>query len=93
MENKMVYVCFVQNSLGVLQGEEVVSCLMVTQSQKKIDNWLDDQLAEAAENGYTPDEDVKTFKGTFDYTLTVSKGNEDEGFDSYCFVCKPSIIE
>jgi len=93
MENKTVYVCFVQNSLGVLQGEEVISSMIVTQDRKKIDSWLDEQLAEAAENGYTPDEDVNTFKGTFDYTLTVSKGNEDEGFDSYSIVCRPIVME
>ena len=93
MENKNVYVCYVQNNLGLLQGEEVISCLMVTQNQDKIDSWLDEQLREAEENGYAPDDDVTTYKGTFDYTLTVSKGNEEDGFDSYCFVCKPYTLE
>ena len=31
--------------------------------------------------------------GMNDYVLTVSKGNEDEGFESYGVVCKPLILE
>ena len=93
MENKTVYVCFVQNSLGVLQGEEIISSMIVTQDCKKIDLWLDERLAEAAENEYTPDEDANVIKGTFDYTLTVSKGNENEGFDSYSLVCRLVVME
>ena len=93
MNNKTVYVCFVQNGLGILQGEEVISCLIVTQDGTKIDSWLDEQIAEAAENGYTPDEDVNKFKGACDYTLTVSKGNEEDGYDFYSFVCRATCIE
>jgi len=93
MENKTVFVCFVQNNLGVLQGEEVISCLMVTQSQDKIDSWLDRMLVEAAENGYFPEEDVDSYKDTYDYELAVSKGNDAEGYDTYYFVCKQVVVE
>ena len=43
----ITYVCYVQNYLGILDGEDVVSSI----------------------------------------------GNEEEGFESYGFVCKPLILE
>lgn len=94
MEQKeFLYVCYVQNNLGVLDGEEPISCMIVTKRQDIIDRWLTEQIAEANENGYTPDENVEDFIGKTDYYFTVSKGNEDEGFDSYGFACRPFVLE
>ena len=94
MDNKdFMYVCYVQNNLGVLDGEEPISCMIVTKRQDIIDSWLTDQIAEANENGYTPDENVEDFIGKTDYYFTVSKGNEEEGFDSYGFACRPFVLE
>lgn len=94
MEQKeFLYVCYVQNNLGVLDGEEPIWCMIVTKRQDIIDRWLTEQIAEANENGYTPDENVEDFIGKTDYYFTVSKGNEDEGFDSYGFACRPFVLE
>lgn len=94
MEQKeFLYVCYVQNNLGVLDGEEPISCMIVTKRQNIIDRWLTEQIAEANENGYTPDENVEDFIGKTDYYFTVSKGNEEEGFDSYGFACRPFVLE
>ena len=60
--NNIVYVCFVQNNIGFSNGEDEISCLMVTNSQDKIDNWLEEQVLEAEENGYSADDDVNTYK-------------------------------
>ena len=84
MGNNMIFVCFVHNNFGLLQGEEEISCLMVTREQKKIDDWLEKQIA---------DEDINTYKGRFDYIIPVSKGNEKEGYDHYYIFCKPAAIE
>ena len=93
MENKPLFVCFVQNNLESLSGEDDISCLIVTDNQKKIDEWLEKQFAEAEENGYFSDEDISAFKGRFDFTVTVSKGNEEDGYDCYYFFCRPAIVE
>lgn len=93
MGNNMIFVCFVHNNFGLLQGEEEISCPMVTREQKKIDDWLEKQIAEAEENGYFCDEDINTYKGRFDYIIPVSKGNEKEGYDYYYIFCKPAAIE
>ena len=69
-----IYVCYVQNNLGVLDGEEPISSMIVTRKQDIIDKWLTEQINEARENGYTPDENVKQFVGKTDYYFTVSKG-------------------
>ena len=88
-----IYVCYVQNNLGVLDGEEPISSMIVTRKQDIIDKWLTEQINEARENGYTPDENVKQFIGKTDYYFTVSKGNEEEGYDSYGFSCRPFVLE
>ena len=64
--NNTVFVCFVQNNIGFSNGEEEISCLMVTQSQEKIDKWLEKQVAEAEENGYFSDEDINELKEWLD---------------------------
>ena len=92
MENKAVYVCFVHNNFDDLCGEDDISCLMVTDDQNEIDKWLEKQFAEAAENGYFSDEDISVFKGRFDFTVTFSEGNENDGFDSYFLFCRPATM-
>lgn len=92
-DNKIVYVCYILNGMGLLKGEEVISCLTITQSKNTVDKWLDEQLEEAKENGYLPDEDTEVYKGTCDYSIGVSKGNEKEGYDSYFIVCRTEAIE
>lgn len=94
MDNKdIIYVCYVQNYLGILDGEDVVSSMIATKKQEIIDKWLLEQIKEAEEIGFEPDEDVNSFLGMNDYVLTVSKGNEKDGFESYGFVCKPFVLE
>lgn len=92
-KKEIVYVCYVQNCLGILDGEDVVSSMILTKKQEIIDKWFLEQIKEADEIGFKPDEDVESFLGMNDYVLTVSKGNEKEGFESYGFVCKPLILE
>lgn len=89
----IIYVCYVQNYLGILDGEDVVSSMILTKKQEIIDKWFLEQIKEADEIGFKPDENVESFIGMNDYVLTVSKGNEKEGFESYGFVCKPLILE
>lgn len=89
----IIYVCYVQNYLGILDGEDVVSSMILTKKQEIIDKWFLEQIKEADEIGFKPDENVESFICMNDYVLTVSKGNEKEGFESYGFVCKPLILE
>ena len=91
-EKEYVYVCYVLNCMGLLDGEETISSLIVTKSQDKVDAWLEEQLKEAEENGYKPEENVNSFIGCVDYSLPVSKGNEKEGFDTYYLICDTKII-
>ena len=49
-------------------------------------------MVEAEENGYFYDEDVNTYIGRFDYTVTVSKENEKDGFEHYFIICRPAIV-
>lgn len=91
-EKEYVYVCYVLNCMGLLDGEETISSLIVTKSQDKVDVWLEEQLKEAEENGYKPEENVNSFIGCVDYSLPVSKGNEKEGFDTYYLICDTKII-
>ena len=49
----ITYVCFVQNNLGILDGEEVVSAMIITKKKEIVDKWLIEQINEAKENGYT----------------------------------------
>ena len=92
-KNEIVYVCYVLDGMGLLKGEEVVPCLTVTQSQSMVDKWLDEQLEEAKENGYLPDEDPEVYKDTCNFSINVSRGNEEEGYDSYFIVCRTDVIE
>ena len=92
MNDNVIYVCYVQNYLGVLDGEDVVSSMIVTKNQEIIDKWFLEQIKEAEEIGFKPDVDVDLFLGMSDYVLTVSKGNEKDGFESYGLVCKPLVL-
>lgn len=49
-------------------------------------------MVEAEENGYFYDEDVNTYICRFDYTVTVSKENEKDGFEHYFIICRPAIV-
>jgi len=91
-EKEYVYVCYVLNCMGLLDGEETISSLIVTKSQDKVDAWLEEQLKEAEENGYKPEENVNSFIGCVDYSLPVSKGNEKDGYDTYYLICDTKII-
>lgn len=91
-DKEYVYVCYVLNCMGLLDGEETVSYLIVTKSQDKVDAWLKEQLKEAEENGYKPEENINGFIGYVDYSLPVSKGTEKDGYDTYYLVCGTKII-
>ena len=91
-DKEYVYVCYVLNCMGLLDVEETVSSLIVTKSQDKVDAWLKEQLKEAEENGYKPEENIIGFIGYVDYSLPVSKGNEKDGYDTYYLVCETKII-
>lgn len=91
--NNTVFVCFVQNNIGFSNGEDEISCLLVTKSQERIDKWLKEQIAEAAENGYFTEDDVDGNKERFNYTITLSKGNDTDGYDNYFLVCRVATIE
>lgn len=88
-----VSVCFVQNYLGILEGEDVVSDMLVTRNQAKIDSWLLEHVQEGQELGYKPEESVDSFVGMNDYELIMSKGNEIEGYTSYGIICRTCIVE
>lgn len=92
-DKEYVYVCYVLNCMGLLDGEETVSSLIVTKSQDKVDVWLKEQLKEAEENGYKPEESVSDFFGYVDYSLPVSKGNEKDGYDTYYFICETKLVQ
>ena len=83
------YICYVQNYLGIMDGEDVVSNMAVFVNQEDIDSWLTNQLTEAKETGFEPEDDPAAYLGMNDYELYMSKGNEKEGFDNYGLVCKP----
>ncbi len=92
-DKEYVYVCYVLNCMGLLDGEETVSSLIVTKSQDKVDAWLKEQLNEAEENEYKPEENVNGFIGYVDYSLPVSKGNEKDGYDTYYFICETKLVQ
>ena len=83
------YICYVQNYLGIMYGEDVVSNMGVFVNQEDIDSWLTEQLAEAKETGFEPEDDPSMYLGMNDYELHMSKGNEKEGFVNYGLVCRP----
>lgn len=83
------YICYVQNYLGIMYGEDVVSNMGVFVNQEDIDSWLTEQLAEAKETGFEPEDDPSMYLGMNDYELHMSKGNEREGFVNYGLVCRP----
>ena len=88
-----VCVCFIQNYLGLLDGEDVVEELHVETDQKNIDKWLQEAVAAGKEDGYLPEENSDEFIGLNDYELTMSKGNEKDGYTSYGIVCRKFTVE
>lgn len=89
----IVYVCYVQNYLGIMDGEDVVENMRVESGQDKVDAWFSEQIKEARERGFVPEENPDDFLGMNDYELTVTKGNEKEGYVSYGIVCRPFVVE
>ena len=84
------YGCFQRIFVAVLicnNGIGYVPC-----SIPKVDAWLEEQLKEAEENGYKPEENVNGFIGYVDCSLPVSKGNEKDGYDTYYLICGTKII-
>ncbi|MBE5040531.1 hypothetical protein [Ructibacterium gallinarum] len=88
-----VNVCYVQNYLGIMDGEDVISSLLVTTNQDRVDNWLSERLWEGKELGFQPEELPDSFFGITDYELVMSKGNEQEGYTSYGLVCRTCMVE
>lgn len=70
------YICYVQNYLGIMDGEDVVSNMGVFITQEDIDSWLTEQLAETKETGFEPEDDPSMYLGMKDYELHMSKGKE-----------------
>lgn len=79
--------------MAALNNEEAVSCLTVTQSMEVVGKWLHSQLNEAKENGFLPEENIESCKEATDFSLCVSKGNDDDGYESYFLVCRTEVIE
>ena len=88
----IVYVCYIQNYLGLIDSEDVVENMCVESDQGKIDAWFLEQIQNAKEDGFVPEEDPNDFIGMNDYELTVTKGNEKAGYTSYGIVCRPFEI-
>lgn len=88
-----VNVCYVQNYLGIMDGEDVISNLLVTKNQDRVDSWLSERLQEGEELGYQPEESPDSLFGITDYELVMLKGNEKEGYTSYGLVCRICMVE
>lgn len=88
-----VNVCYVQNYLGIMDGEDVISNLLVTKNQNRVDSWLSERLQEGKELEYQPEESPDSLFGITDYELVMSKGNEKEGYTSYGLVCRTCMVE
>ena len=63
------------------------------QKQEKIDEWFREQVQEGKADGYVPEEEPESFIGTDDYELTMSRGNDKDGYESYGIVCRPYVVE
>ena len=88
-----ITVCYIQNYCGLIEADDVVENMHVFGNQKKIDKWFSEQVKDGIEAGYIPEENPDGFIGMKDYELTMSKGNEKEGFTCYGIVCRPFEIE
>ena len=94
MDNQNIaYVCYVLDAMAAFNNEDVVSCLTVTQNTEVVNKWLKQQLNEAKENGFLPEEDPESYRGATGFSLCVSKGNDADGYESYFFICRTEPIE
>ena len=88
-----VDVCYIQNYCGLIEADDVVENMHVFGNQEKIDEWFRKQVEEGKEAGYVPEENPESFIGTSDYELTMSKGNDKDGYESYGIVCRSYVVE
>lgn len=88
-----VDVCYIQNYLGLINSDDIIENMHVFGKQEKIDEWLQEQVKQGKEAGYVPEENPELFIGTNDYELTMSKGNDKDGYENYGIVCRPYVVE
>lgn len=88
-----VTVCYEQNYLGIMDGEDVISHFLITTNQDRVNSWLSERVQEGHELGYQPEEAPNDFIGAADYELVMSKGNDEEGYTSYGLVCRTCVVE
>ena len=86
------YLCYVQNYLGILDGEDVISNVHIFTEQSKIDDWFRYNIRESKELGFIPEDHPSTYIGMNDFECVLSKGNDEEGYESYGIVCRPCIL-
>ena len=88
-----VTVCYAQNYLGKMDGEDVISSLLVTTNQERVNGWLSERVQEGLELGYHPEDSPDDFIDAADYELVMVKGNDKEGYTTYGLVCRTCIVE
>ena len=88
-----VYVCYVQNYFGLIDGEDVVEHMRVYSNQGQIDKWFCEQVERGKKEGFEPAEITEDFIGMNDYELTMTSKNKDGTENSFGIVCRPFEIE
>lgn len=86
-------ICYIQNYCGLIDGDDVIENMHVFGNQQKIDEWFREQVKDGREAGFVPEENPEEFIGMNDYELTMTKGDEKDGFTSYGIVCKTVEVE
>lgn len=76
-----------------MDGEDVISNLLVTTNQEYVDRWLSERLQEGEELGFQPEEPPEGLIGGTDYEAIMSKGNDEEGYTTYGLVCRTCVVE
>ena len=89
--NAPIYVCFIQD-ISTVTLDSVVTCLTVLNSRGKVDKWFNDKIAEAVKNGYTADEEMKDVSNIDSFEIALSKGNDEDGYESYLLICRKENI-
>ena len=94
MDLKMdVYVCFLQNYLGLIDADDVIEELHIETEQIKVDEWIKEKVTEGRATGYMPEENPDDFLGNHEFELTMTKGDETDGYTSYGIVCRKFVVE
>lgn len=88
-----VYVCYVQNYYGLIDGEDVVEQMRIFSNQGQIDKWFCEQVERGKKEGYVPEEETTEFIGMNDYELTMTLTKDGTNASSFGIVCKPFEIE